>query len=180
MGLTLGIILGGITLVWLGWNLTLDALWQPTDRVTVRRILHLARLKPGERLIDLGCGDGRIVIAAAREFGAEAIGVEVDPFRVLWARAWVSLCRLSDRARIVRGNMYTFDLSSTDVVVLFLSATSNFRLQDRLRRELRPGARVVSYYHPIWGWKPDAVGEGRDGYPIYLYRIGGEDEKAAE
>jgi len=180
MGLAIGIILGGLTLVWLGWNLTLDALWQPTDRKTVRRILHLASVKPGERLIDLGCGDGRIVIAAAREFGADAVGVEIDPFRVLWARACVLLAGLSGRVRIVRGNMYAFDLSGADVVVLFLSATSNFRLQDRLRRELKPDARVVSYYHPIWGWRPEAVGEGRDGYPIYLYRIGGEDEKAAQ
>jgi len=179
MGLTIGIVLGGLTLVWLGWNLTLDALWQPTDRVTVRRILHLASVKPGERLIDLGCGDGRIVVAAAREFGAEAIGVEIDPLRVLLGRVWILLSGLSRRARIVRGNMYAFDVSGADVVVLFLSATANFRLQERLRRELPPGARVVSYYHPIWGWKAEAVGEGRDGYPIYLYRIGGEDEKDA-
>jgi len=180
MGLTIGIVLGGLTLIWLGWNLTLDALWQPTDRITVRRILFLSGVKPGERLIDLGCGDGRIVVAAAREFGADAIGVEIDPFRVLWARIWILLSGLSGKAWIVRGNMYTFDVSGADVVVLFLSATSNFRLQDRLRRELPAGARVVSYYHPIWGWKPDAVGESRDGHPIYLYRIGGEDEKTAQ
>jgi len=179
MGLTIGIVLGGLTLVWLGWNLTLDALWQPTDRVTVRRILHLASVKPGERLVDLGCGDGRIVITAAREFGAEAVGVEIDPFRVIWARGWALLAGLSGKARFIRGNMYEFDLSGADVVILFLSATSNFRLQDRLRCELEPGTRVVSYYHPIWGWRPEAVGEGRDGYPIYLYRIGGEDGKAA-
>ena len=105
MGLTIGIVLGGLTIVWLGWNLTLDALWQPTDRKTVRRILHLASVKPGERLIDLGCGDGRIVVAAARDFGAEAIGVEIDPFRVLWGRILILLLGLSRKVRIVRGKV---------------------------------------------------------------------------
>jgi SAM-dependent methyltransferase len=172
MGWVIGLVAGGVTLVWLAWNLSLDALWQPTDRVTVRRLLLLAGVRPDEHVVDLGCGDGRIVIAAAREFGASATGVEIDPFRVLWARMWILLCRLSSRARIIRGNMYTYDVSDADVVVLFLSATSNFRLQQRLRTQLRCGARIVSYYHPMWGWQPDLVGEASSGYPIYVYRMG--------
>jgi len=171
MGWVVGIALGGITVIWLAWNLTLDALWQPTDWVTVRRILFLAETRPRDHVVDLGCGDGRIVVTAAKEFGARATGIEIDPIRVLWAKAWIRLVGVADRAAVHRANMYTVDLSDADVVVLFLSATSNFRLQDRLRRQLRPGARVVSYYHPIWGWRPDVVGEARDGYPIYVYRI---------
>ncbi|MBE0636019.1 methyltransferase domain-containing protein [Candidatus Bipolaricaulota bacterium] len=171
MAWTLGILLGGITLLWIAWNLTLDALWQPTDPVTMRRLLTLSGIKPGERLIDLGCGDGRFVVAAAKEFGAHATGVEIDPFRVLYAKAWIWLARLSDRAKVIRGNMYDVDVSDADVVILFLSATSNFRLQKRLREQLADGARVVSYYHPMWGWQPDLVGEARDGYPIYVYRM---------
>jgi len=169
---TVGIILGGISLLWIGWNLTLDALWQPTDRVTLRRLLFLAEVQPDERVVDLGCGDGRIVVVAAKEFGARASGVEIDPFRVLVANLWIRLARVSDRARVRRGNMYTADVSDADVVVLFLSSTANFRLQKRLRRQLRPGARVVSYYHPMWGSQPDVVGEARGGHPIYVYRIG--------
>jgi SAM-dependent methyltransferase len=163
---------GGLSALWIVWNLTLDALWQPTDRVTLRRILFLAGVRPGERVVDLGCGDGRIVVAAAKEFRAQAIGIEIDPFRVLMAKLWIRLARLSDRASVRRGNMYTADVSDADVVVLFLSATANFRLQERLRSQLRPGARVVSYYHPMWGWEPDAIGEARAGYPIYVYRMG--------
>jgi len=159
-------------LLWLVWNLSLDALWQPTDRVTVRRLLFLAEVRPGERVVDLGCGDGRIVVAAAREFGARATGVEIDPFRVLWGWIWILLAGLGARARIVCGNMYTYDVSDADVVVLFLSATANFRLQERLRGQLKSGARIVSYYHPMWGWRPDAVGEAKDGYPVYVYRMG--------
>ena len=167
----LGIALGAVTAVWVGWNLTLDALWQPTDRPTVQRILFLAGVKQDEHVLDLGCGDGRIVVAAAREFGARATGIEIDPFRVLWAKAWIVLAGLSRRARVLWGNMYTADLSDADVVILFLSATANFKLQERLRRELKEGARIVSYYHPMWGWKPDEIGEAKKGYPLYLYRI---------
>jgi len=172
MAWAIGIVFGGLTALWIAWNLTLDALWQPTDRVTVRRLLFLAELQPDEHVIDLGCGDGRIVIAAAKEFDARATGIEIDPFRVLLANLWIRLSRVSNRARVRRGNMYTADVSDADVVVLFLSATSNFRLQERLRRQLAPGARIVSYYHPMWGWQPDVVGEARGGHPIYVYRMG--------
>lgn len=172
MALVIGVVLGGITLLWIGWNLTLDALWQPTDRVTVRRLLQLSELKPGENLMDLGCGDGRFVVVAAKEFGALAMGVEIDPLRVALARMWIRIARLGDRAKVVCGNMYTADVSCADVVVLFLSATANFRLQNHLQRQMKIGARVVSYYHPMWGWQPDLVGESRDGYPVYVYRMG--------
>jgi SAM-dependent methyltransferase len=171
--IVLVIALAAFSLLWVGWNLTLDALWQPTDRVTVRRILLLAGVGPDDHVVDLGCGDGRIVVAAARDFGARATGVEIDPLRVLWARVWVLLAGLRRKARIVRGNMYTHDVSDASVVVLFLSATSNFRLQDQIKRQLTPGSRVVSYYHPIWGWEPELIGEARDGYPIYVYRMEG-------
>jgi len=175
MALYLVIALGAVTVAWVGWNLTLDASWQPTDRVTMRRILDLAKVKEGEHVLDLGCGDGRFVVAAAREFKARATGIEIDPCRVLWAKAWLLLAGLSQRgARIIWGNMYTADLSNADVVILFLSAKANFRLQERLCHELKEGARIVSYYHPIWGWKPDEIGEAKKGYPLYLYRIKGE------
>ena len=167
-----GVLVGGLTVLWIAWNLSLDALWQPTDRETVRRILFLAGIEPDDRVIDLGCGDGRFVIAAAREHKARALGVEIDPFRVFWARIWIRLAGLTKRAQIVHANMYTYDVSGADVVILFLSATANFRLQLRLRTQLAPGARVVSYYHPMWGWKPTVVGEAKAGHPIYVYRIG--------
>jgi len=180
MAWAIGVALAGLTLLWLAWNLTLDALWQPTDRATVRRLLFVSELQAGEQLIDLGCGDGRIVIAAAREYDAQTVGVEIDPMRVMWARAWAFFAGVAKTTRIVRGNMYTYDVSGADVVILFLSATSNFRLQERLRRTMKPGSRLVSYYHPMWGWTPDTVGESVDGYPIYMYRMGAHREAVIE
>jgi len=173
--LYLGIALGAITIGLILWNLTLDALWQPTDRATVGRILSLAQVQEGERVVDLGCGDGRIVIAAARDFNAQATGVEIDPFRVLWARAWVYLSGIKGRARIVWGDMYKFELTQTDVVILFLSEKANRKLEGKLRRELKEGARIVSYFHPLYGLTPAEVGKAARGDPLYLYRIGGAD-----
>lgn len=169
--LYLGIGLGAVTALWLIWNLTLDALWQPTDRVTARRILVLAETKEGECVFDLGCGDGRIVVAAARDFGARAVGYEVDPFRALWGKTWIRLARLEDRARVVMGDMCRADLAEADVVVLFLSAKANARLEAKLRRELKPGARVVSYFHPMAGWRPREIGLSLGNHPLYLYRM---------
>jgi len=168
------IALGVLSAAWVVWNLKLDVLWQPTDRATVRRMLFLAGVRSGEVVLDLGCGDGRYVVIAAREFGADAVGVEIDPFRVVLGRLWILLAGVRRRARIVRGDMYSADVSSADVVVLFLSPTANLKLQDRLKTEMKPGARVVSYYHPVWGWTPEEVGEAASGYPLYLYRIGEE------
>ncbi len=169
----LGIALGAVTLGLIWWNLTLDALWQPTDRVTVRRILSLAGVKPGETVVDLGCGDGRIVVAAAREFGARAVGVEIDPFRALWGKTWIRLAGLSDRAQIVWGDMYKFDLSQADIVVLFLSGKANKKLEGKLASELRPGTRVVSYFHPLYGFTPAEIRGSKGGEPLFLYRMGG-------
>ena len=176
MAATIGIVLGVVTALWVLWNLTLDALWQPTDRVTVRRILFLAGVRQGERVVDLGCGDGRFVVVAAREFGAQALGVEIDPFRVLLGKLWILIASQRSAAKIVRANMYQVSLHDADVVILFLSPNANWRLQERLRQQLQPGSRVVSYYHPMWGWTPEEVGEAKDGYPVYLYRIGSCDE----
>jgi SAM-dependent methyltransferase len=175
--LWVGILFGFITILWVGWNLTLDALWQPTDRVTARRMLFLASVRKGEHVVDLGCGDGRIVVTAAREFGARATGFEIDPFRVLWGKLWIRLAGLSHRARVFWGNMYKVEIRDADVVILFLSGKANFRLQEPLKGQLKSGARIVSYYHPMWGWTPDEIGEAKGGHPLYLYRIG---EKRAE
>jgi len=161
----LGLLFGG----WVIWNFSLDPMWQPTDHVTVTRILQLSGLEEGELLYDLGCGDGRIVAAAAKRRGARAVGVEIDPVRFLVSKLRVFFGGVSSRARIKLGNMYEEDLSDADVVVLFLSAKANRKLSSKLREELGPGSRIVSYYHPLPDWEPRQVGRSADNYNLYLY-----------
>lgn len=119
--------------------------WTPTPFSTVRRMLRLANVQPGETVYDLGSGDGRVLWVAAREFGAWAVGVEIDPLRFAWTRLAIKLLGLGERVRVSRANLFDVDLSGADVVVLYLLPKANGRLAPKLLRELRPGARVVSH-----------------------------------
>jgi predicted RNA methylase len=107
-------------------------------------MLTMADLKPGELVYDLGCGDGRILIVAARQFGARAVGIEVDPLRYLWSKIRIQLLGLRNKVRIEYGDFFTHDLSKADVVTCYLLQGTNNKLVDKINRELRPGARIIS------------------------------------
>jgi len=147
----------------------------PTPEVVIARMLQLAHLKPGEMVYDLGSGEGRIVIAAAREFKARAVGIELSPELCKLATLHVKALGLEDRIKIVHANLLKVDLSPADVVTIYLLTASNELLRPNLERDLRPGARVVSHDYQIRGWKPSAVekvsAEGRS-RTIYVYEIG--------
>jgi SAM-dependent methyltransferase len=146
--------------------------WAPTSLRTVRHMLRLADVQPGQTVVDLGAGDGRIVILAARRFGAQAVGVEIDPLRCLIANALIVLLGLRGRAQVVHGNMFSYDLAQADVVTLYLLQGTNQRIQSRLAAQLRPGARVVSHAFSFSGWTPVAIDERRR---LFLYEIGNTD-----
>jgi SAM-dependent methyltransferase len=146
----------------------LDAPFQATPMAMVARMLDLAEVGPGTRLIDLGSGDGRIVIAAA-ERGADALGVEIDPERVATSKAAARAAGVERRARFIAGDMFAADLSGADVVTLFLLPHVNAWLEGLLRRQLRPGARVVGYAFPMPGWSP-AAQEAVADLRLYLWR----------
>lgn len=135
----------------------------------VRAMLRMARLAPGETLYDLGAGDGRIIITAAREFGAKAVGIEIDPLRSALCRWRVRLGGLSDRVRVERANFFDVDLRDAQVVTFYLSQAAADRLKDKFETELRPGARVVSHRRPVPGWRPAAVDPD---HGLYLYIMG--------
>jgi len=147
----------------------------PTPEVVIQRMLQLAHLKPGEMVYDLGSGEGRIVIAAAREFKARAVGIELSPELCKLATLHIKALGLEDRVKIVHANLLKVDLSPADVVTIYLLTASNELLRPNLERDLRPGARVVSHDYQIRGWKPSAVekvaAEGRS-RTIYVYEIG--------
>lgn len=118
----------------------------------VREMLRVADLKPGETLFDLGAGDGRVIVHAARR-GVKAVGIEVDPLKVAIVRARIRLTRGAELARVRRQNFFDTDLRSADVVFSYLSPVSMERLGDKFFAELAPGARVVSYRRAIPGWE---------------------------
>ena len=138
-------------------------------------MLTLAQLKPGETLYDLGSGEGRILITAARKFKAKAVGIELSPELCKAAMVHVKALRLEDQIRIIHGNLLKVDLSPADVVTIYLLTASNDLLRPNLERDLKPGARVVSHDYQIRGWKPSVVekveAEGR-ARTIYVYEIG--------
>jgi predicted RNA methylase len=146
----------------------------PTPETVVDQMLTIAQVRPGEVVYDLGCGDGRIVIAAAQKFKAHAVGIEIRRDIYEHTLAKVASLGLSDQVKIVQGNALSYDLSPADVVTLYLLTSSNERLKPVLLKYLRPNARVVSHDFEIRGWKPITISkmmvEGRP-HMIYLYRI---------
>ena len=138
----------------------------------VDRMLELAALKPGETLYDLGAGDGRIVISAARQ-GVKAVGVEIDEKLVKSANDRILKLGLQNRAKVIQGDLLEADLAPADVVVIFLQTQLNEKLRPRLEKYLKPGSRVLSYSFAVPGWKPVLVDRADDhsGHLIYLYEM---------
>lgn len=148
-----------------------------TPLPVVKQMLTLAELQPGEILYDLGCGDGRVVIMAAQEFGARGIGVEMREDLAKQALGKVSELGLEGLVKIVQGDMFKIELAQANVVTLYLTTSANDKVKPKLEVELRPGTRVVSHDYEILGWRPvktDNFCENpRLGYPshtIYVYR----------
>ncbi len=140
-------------------------------------MLILAELKAGEVFFDLGAGDGRTVMMAAKDFGARAVGVELREDLVKKALGSIYEQGLQNRVTIVNSDMFTVDLTSADVVFLYLTTSANEKVKPKLETELKPGVRVVSHDYEIVGWKPVKVENFCEnqtlGYPshtIYLYK----------
>jgi SAM-dependent methyltransferase len=141
----------------------------------VDKMLEMASPKPGETLYDLGCGDGRILIAAAERYKVKGVGIEISRRLAETAAENVRKHRLQSEVKIIHGNFMETDLSPANVVTLYLATTANDTLRPNLELYLRPNARVVSYDYPIPGWKPVETSEteGHQGavHIIYLYEV---------
>ena len=147
-----------------------DVRYEPTPMPVVRAMLELADVGPEDVVYDLGSGDGRIVITAARDFGARGVGVEIDPALVTRAQANAREAGVEDRVEFRLGNMYEADVSPATVVTLFLHPEPNLKLRPKLRADLPPGARVVSYYWDMGDWPAEKVREVNR-RSIFLWRI---------
>jgi len=149
----------------------LDAPYAATPPPVVEAMLDLAGLRPGERLLDLGCGDGRIAIAGAAR-GAQATGIDIDPVRVAAATAAARAAGLAERAFFRCEDLFAAPLAGVDVVTMYLLAHVNAWLAPRLRAEALPGTRIVSHAFPIRDWTPARtrrVGEAA----LYLWIVPG-------
>ena len=134
-----------------------DVPFEPTSHATVRAMLEAAGVGPNDFVIDLGSGDGRIVIAAARDFGARGLGVDLDVRLVEKSRKNAVRARVADRVEFRVENLFDTDLSRATVLTLYLWPEVNLRLRDEIFRQMKPGSRVVSHEHDMGDWEPDAV-----------------------
>lgn len=116
----------------------------PSSLKVVQQMLQLAHVQPDELVYDLGCGDGRLVVAAARKYGARGVGIELNPLLWIWCQVLITALGLRSRVTIHLGNLFLLDISDADVVACYLLPETNKKLEDKLIRELRPGTRVVT------------------------------------
>ena len=134
---------------------------RPAKLDRIRKALQLANLKPDEILYDLGAGDGRVLLIAAKEFEAQAVGIEIGPVQcaVIWLR--VAANRLGSKVQIKWANFFKADLSQVDVVYIYATSTEVGRLAPYLKRQMKPGSRVVSISADFLEWEPQLVDEDR-------------------
>lgn len=147
-----------------------DVIFVPTPQEVVDGMLKLARVGPKDVVYDLGCGDGRTVITAAKKFGARAVGVDIDPERISESRANAKEAGVTERVKFIQGDLFEADIKEATVVTLYLLTSLNQKLRPKLWRELKPGTRVVSHAFDMGDWTPEKT-ESIDGRQIYLWTI---------
>jgi protein-L-isoaspartate O-methyltransferase len=146
----------------------------PSPYQVVDRMLELARIKPSEKVFDLGSGDGRVVITAAQKYDARATGIEISSRLVKSSQEEVKRLGLQNKVSIVHGDVFEADLREADVVILYLLRDSNNTLKPKLEKSLKAGARVISHDYEIEGWKPqleEKIDAHRRGHRIFVYKM---------
>ena len=152
-----------------------DVPYVPTPPVVVEEMLRLAAVRADDFVLDLGSGDGRVVIAAATKLGASGIGVELDADLILESEDNAALAGVGDRVSFRREDLFKFDLARATVITLYLVPTINMKLRPRLLNELKPGTRIVSHDFDFGDWKPDARSTVRKNVFLWIVpaKIGG-------
>ncbi len=145
--------------------------WVPSPDEVIETMLRLAKVNSRDVVYDLGCGDGRIVIAAAQHFGARAVGIDIEPVRVAEATAAAKTAGVSERVRFIEQDFHQTDLTPATVIALYLYTREMTKLKPRILAELKPGSRVVAYqFNGMGAWKPKKVFR-RHQYPVYLWIV---------
>lgn len=147
----------------------LDVPYVPTKQTVVDAMLDLAGVKAGDVHYDLGCGDGRIAISAAKR-GATSTGVDLDPQRIKEANENAKEAGVTDKVTFVQGNLFNFDFSKADVLTLYLLPEVNLKLRPKILEELKPGTRIVSHAFDMGDWEPEKT-ITVDGSTIFLWTV---------
>lgn len=148
-----------------------DVIFVPTRESVADQMLQLAGVTSKDVVYDLGSGDGRVVILAAQKYGARGVGIELDSKLVKISREVAREGEVESRVTFIHGDLFEADISPATVVTIYLSARVNARLEPKLRKELRPGTRVVSHQFPIGEWAPDKTLTAEDGTQLYLWTV---------
>lgn len=157
----------------------LDVPYVPTPQDVVNRMLAVAKVGKNDVVYDLGCGDGRIVVTAARQFGARGVGIDINPERIAEARANAKKAGVSQRVDLRVANLFDTDLSPASVVTLYLLSNINVKLRPQLWKQLRVGSRVVSHAFDMGAdWPPEQTVDA-SGRTIYLWTITAAQKSAA-
>jgi SAM-dependent methyltransferase len=143
--------------------------WVPTPDEVVERMLNMAQTRPDDFVIDLGAGDGKIAIAAAKKFGARSLGIEYNPEMVAHAQRNAKAAGVLGKAQIVHGDIFVFDFTQATVLTMYLLPSINIKLRPQILA-LRPGTRVVAHAFNMEDWEPDEVSDV-DGRRVYLWVV---------
>ena len=161
------ILFAVLPLAWGGFSF---APWVPTKKRDLERVFELANLKEGEKVYELGFGDGRFILEAVKRYNVKGYGIEIVPFFYFYV--WLRKLFLKNKRNLVlkMGNLFNFDLSPADLVYFWgMPATIEKKLKAKLEKELKPGTRVISYVFEIKGWKPEKISLKEGQVPIFLY-----------
>jgi SAM-dependent methyltransferase len=155
-------------IIWKYWALLLGAGYDPTPIDRVYKMLDMAQVNENDIVYDLGSGDGRILITAAKRYGARAVGIEADPFRFIFSWLNILFSGQSKKIKLKFGNFFKKKISNATIITVFLYRPTNNKLKEKFLKELKPGTRVVSYIWTFDNWElEDCLPEDR----IYLYII---------
>lgn len=147
-----------------------DVRYEPSTPEIVEEMLRLGGVKRGDVVYDLGCGDGRVVIAAAQKYGARGVGIDIDPQRIKEAQENARKAGVTQRVKFIHQDLFQADIREATVVMLYLLPWVNLRLRPKLWSELKPGTRVVSHSHDMGDWKPEKESQA-GGDTIYFWTI---------
>lgn len=147
-----------------------DVRYEPSSPAIVAEMLRMGGVTKNDVVYDLGCGDGRVVIAAAKEYGARGVGIDIDPERIAEAKANAKAAGVEKRVTFRNEDLFETEIKNATVVTLYLWPWINLKLRPRLLEELRPGTRIVSHFHDMGDWPPEKEVE-LEGHKIYMWTV---------